>query len=168
MDRYNRTQAAKRTAGSINILRDLSMRVLYLATRVCWPVISGAHLRDFHLARHLARTTEFTYAGMDNGPWQHIGNSREDRLAEFGDAEFIRIRRGSGYNPFKIVRGLLGPIPLVLLNYTSSPIRFEIELLVQRGRFDVIQLEGVFFSAFHQPVTRISTPNPLRRRLAQH
>ncbi|MFZ0793707.1 MAG: hypothetical protein WAM65_08055, partial [Candidatus Korobacteraceae bacterium] len=42
------------------------MRVLYFSPRICWPVISGAHLRDFYFARQLARNAQLTYIGLVN------------------------------------------------------------------------------------------------------
>ena len=43
------------------------MRVLYVSPRICWPLISGAHLRDFYLARQLSRKATLTYIGLDAG-----------------------------------------------------------------------------------------------------
>ncbi len=42
------------------------MRVLYFSPRICWPIISGAHLRDFYFARQLARNAQLTYIGLVN------------------------------------------------------------------------------------------------------
>ena len=100
------------------------MRILYIATRICWPVRSGAHLRDFHIALHLARNARLTYIGMDSGE-NGIQRQKvsEHPIEPFGDTEVIRVRRSSGYNVSKIVRGLIGPRPLVVLNYTSPLVR---------------------------------------------
>ncbi len=42
------------------------MRVLYFSPRICWPTISGAHLRDYYFSRTLARNTDLTYVGLVN------------------------------------------------------------------------------------------------------
>ena len=132
------------------------MRILYIATRICWPVRSGAHLRDFHIALHLARNAKLTYIGMDsgeNGTQAH--EVCEDPIEPFGDTEVIRVRRSSGYSVSKIVRGLVGPMPLVVLNYTSPLVACEIERVLRRDSFDVVQIEGVFLSAYAQRIREL-------------
>src|SRR5215469_2806572 len=108
------------------------MRILYLATRVCWPVRSGAHLRDFHIARHLARNAKLTYLGLD---------SAEDDpdqppvciepIEDFGDAEVIRVRRETNYKVSAMVRGFIGPVPLNVLTYTSPLAAEQVEKVLR-------------------------------------
>lgn len=133
------------------------MRILYVATRICWPVRSGAHLRDFHIARHLARHAKLTYIGMDSGedgtPVQDVS---EVSIEPFGDAEVIRVRRNAGYSVNNVVRGLIGPRPLTLLNYTSPLVMQQLERVLTRDRFDVIQIEGVYIGAYIERIRQLA------------
>ena len=47
-----------RLRNQLNFRRALTMRCLYFSPRICWPLISGAHLRDFYFARQLARNAQ--------------------------------------------------------------------------------------------------------------
>jgi glycosyltransferase involved in cell wall biosynthesis len=133
------------------------MRILYVATRICWPIRSGAHLRDFHIAHHLARNARLTYIGMDSGEnGTQTQEVSRDPIEPFGDAEVIRVRRSSGYSVSKIVRGLTGPLPLVVLNYTSPLVTREIERVLSSDSFDVVQIEGVFLSAYAQRIRELA------------
>src|SRR2546427_10006070 len=40
------------------------MRVLYFAPKECWPPNTGARLRNYYLARELARHARVTYLGF--------------------------------------------------------------------------------------------------------
>lgn len=133
------------------------MRVLYLATRICWPILSGGHLRDFHLARELAKHAELTYVGMDIAEDKaRPENVWQERLDVMGDAEVVRVRRDSGYSLSKIARGLLGPTPLVVLNYTSATVMNELQRILERSSFDVIQIEGVFVSSYAARIRQLA------------
>ncbi|HLK32896.1 MAG TPA: glycosyltransferase [Terriglobales bacterium] len=51
------------------------------------------------------------------------------------------------------MRGLLGSSPVTVLNYTSSKLRKQLELLLRQQRFDSIQMEGTPLAAY-LPVLR--------------
>src|SRR3954454_7758623 len=96
------------------------MHILYLATRVCWPVRSGAHLRDFHVAKHLAENSKLTYIGLDAAEDDSIQQPVcTEQIEALGNAEVLRIRRNTGYSVGAMLRGFVGPRPLNALNYTS-------------------------------------------------
>ncbi len=42
-----------------------------------------------------------------------------------------------------LLRGVAGPLPVTVLNYTSQRIKGQLEALLAKGRFDSIQIEGV-------------------------
>ncbi len=65
------------------------MRVLYLSPRVRWPLISGAHLRDFYLARQLSRKATLTYVGLDSGAETPLGTVPQDCSHPLGNAEIL-------------------------------------------------------------------------------
>ncbi len=133
------------------------MRILYVATRICWPVTSGAHLRDFHIAQHLARHAKLTYLGMDSGEGgTQLQEVSEEPIEPFGDAKVIRVRRSAGYTVSKIVRGLIGPRPLNLLHYVSPLVMQQLERVLTDDSFDVIQIEGVYIRAYIECIRRLA------------
>jgi glycosyltransferase involved in cell wall biosynthesis len=132
------------------------MRVLYFSPRVCWPLISGAHLRDFHLARQLSRKATLTYVGLDGAGVTSLSTVSPVCLDSLGNAEIHRIRRDSGYRPGDLVRGLIGPTPVNVLNYTSAPIMAELERILRSRPFDAVQIEGVHLIAYARRVRQIA------------
>lgn len=126
------------------------MRVLYFSPRDCWPVNTGARLRDFHLARQLATKATLTYIGFVNGPTQH------QRLEPLNNSEVVLVGREPGYAPLNLVRGLLGPTPISVLNYTSTAMMGELERLLRNQTFDAIQIEGVHLFAYVQRLRELA------------
>lgn len=118
------------------------MHVLYFSPRDCWPVTTGARLRDFHLARQLAEKAKLTYVGFINGPTQrHL-------LEPLHNSEVVLVQREPGYAPLNLLRGLIGPTPISVLNYTSHAMMDELERLLRNQTFDAIQIEGVHLFAY--------------------
>ena len=135
------------------------MRILYLATRVCWPMRSGAHLRDFHLASYLARNSRLTYIGLD--PAEDNPSQPPvclEPIEALGNAEVIRIRRETVYKLGAMVRGFIGPVPLNVLNYTSQLVAEQVDKVLRSDSFDVVQVEGILMQGYL----------PIVRRLAPH
>jgi glycosyltransferase involved in cell wall biosynthesis len=137
------------------------MRILYLATRVCWPVRSGAHLRDFHIASYLARNSKLTYIGLD--PAEDTPGRPAvciEPIAALGDAEVIRIRRETIYKVGAMVRGFIGPVPINVLNYTSQLVAEQVEKVLSSNSFDVVQIEGILMQGYLHLVRQLA-PNAL-------
>jgi sugar transferase (PEP-CTERM/EpsH1 system associated) len=126
------------------------MRVLYFSPRDCWPVTTGARLRDFHLARQLASKATLTYIGFTTGETQH------QRLEALYNSEVVLVCREPGYAPLNLMRGLLGPTPISVLNYTSAAMMAELERLLRDQTFDAIQIEGVHLFAYVQRLRELA------------
>ena len=131
------------------------MRVLYVSPRVCWPLISGAHLRDFYLARQLSRKATLTYIGLEAGAESPRGTVSSDSSGPLGNAEILRIRRNAGYRPANVVRGLLGPTPLNILNFTSATAMAELERILRERSFDAIQIEGIHLVLYAKRIRQL-------------
>ena len=110
------------------------MRVLQLAPRVCWPLDTGAKLRNYHLARVLSRDARVTLLAF--------GNSSSAELRDVYD-EVITVPRGSGYSLGKLLRGAVGRTPLPLLNYMSQEMTDGVARLFTENEFDVVQVESI-------------------------
>jgi sugar transferase (PEP-CTERM/EpsH1 system associated) len=137
------------------------MRVFYLSTRFCWPTISGAHLRDFHLAKQLAAKSKLTYIGLDREMEGPIGSYRREHLGALPDSEMVRVRRQAGYGRIALVRGILGPTPFSILNFTAPQIMEKVEHVLQDNRFDIIQFEGVHLLAYARRIRQVAPNVPL-------
>ncbi len=130
------------------------MRVLYFSPRICWPTISGAHLRDFYFAQHLARNAQLTYVGLVNDDARAQAEQLRDKLGN--GAEVIALRRDQSYKPANILRGLIGPTPLNVLNFTSAAVAAELERLLQERSFDVAQIESMHLIAYARRMRQIA------------
>ena len=131
------------------------MRVLYFSPRICWPVISGAHLRDFYFARQLARNAQLTYIGLVN---DDSGEAQAALLRQQlgNDAQVHALRREAGYRKANIARGLIGPTPLNVLNFTSARVLAEVDRLLREQSFDTIQIESMHLIAYARRARQIA------------
>ena len=122
------------------------MRVLYFAPRIAWPVISGAHLRDFYFAQYLAQKSRLTYIGLVN---EDAGGQPELLREKLGNgAQVIALRRDAAYRRTNIARGLIGPTPLNVLNFTSPRVLTEVDRIFREQSFDTIQIESMHLIAY--------------------
>ena len=128
------------------------MRVLQIAPRVCWPLDTGARLRNFHLARVLSQHADVTLlAFTDNG------EPATDRLNFYQDV--ITVKRDAGYTPGKLIRGALGPTPLPVVNYTTEEMKQTLARRLEKSDFDFVQLESIHMSAC-LPIVRAARNRP--------
>jgi sugar transferase (PEP-CTERM/EpsH1 system associated) len=130
------------------------MRLLYFAAHQAWPLISGNRLRDYHLARELAKRASVTFVEMC-----HPGEKPSSPPSNCGFDEIISLKKGFGYTPGKIVRGLAGPTPLTALNYFQTRSASQLANLLTRRRFDTVQIEGVQLSNY-LPVIQAAPNRP--------
>jgi sugar transferase (PEP-CTERM/EpsH1 system associated) len=119
------------------------MRTLYFAAHQMLPLSSGNRLRDYHLARGLAKHACVTFVEVC-----HPGEvpSRPPGSCEFN--EIISLKKGAGYTLGNITRGLAGPTPLTVLNYFQTEIAFQLSEILARHRYDTVQMEGVHLSNY--------------------
>ena len=137
------------------------MRVLYLSPRVCWPLRSGAHLRDFYLARQVASRAALTFVGLDTEELPAGQDIRRERLAELNDSEVVRVRREAGYSRLNLFRGFVGPTPVSVLNFTTPVAMSVLEQLFRQQEFDAVQVESVHLIAYAELIRRIAPKVPM-------
>ena len=131
------------------------MKVLYFAPHTCWPLTTGARLRDYHLARQLAARSQVTVVGLRHPGDPKSGEPPDDS----GFARYIPLTKDRSYTLSKLVRGLAGPMPIPVLNYTSRRVAAELAAIVEEGRFDVVQVESVHLLEY-LPVIRAARSRP--------
>lgn len=117
------------------------MRVLQFAPRVCWPLDTGAKLRNYHLARVLAQRTRVSLLAFTDHQ-QSAANL--EKVYE----EVSTVERDSAYTFTKMIRGALGQIPLPVLNYTTAPMKRALAHLLGEQDFDVIQVESIHLMSY--------------------
>ncbi len=132
------------------------MRVLYFSPRICWPTISGAHLRDYYFARTLARNTDLTYVGLVNEEASAQAEQLRQRLEPHKGTKVHALRRDAGYRPVNILRGLIGPTPLNVLNYTSDKVIAALDPILREQNFDVIQIESMHLIAYARYIRKVA------------
>jgi glycosyltransferase involved in cell wall biosynthesis len=130
------------------------MRILYFSSRECWPLNTGARLRDYHFARQLARRAEVTYYGLRNPNDPQLVSIP----AEAGLRDQAIVEKDESYSPAKLIKGLIGPVPVTLLNCENERALATLEKLLTETAFDSVQLEGVHLVDY-VPVIRKVSPN---------
>jgi sugar transferase (PEP-CTERM/EpsH1 system associated) len=117
------------------------MRVLHFAPRVCWPLDTGAKLRNYHLARVLSQKASVTLLAFTDA---------EQSLAELENfyERVIAVPRDRGYTLSKTIRGALGRTPLPVLNYTTDSMKRALERALSEQEFDVVQVESIHLMTY--------------------
>ena len=91
------------------------MRLLYFAPHQLWPVVTGARLRDYHLARGLAARCAVTFLET-----RQPGEANDPPAPPCGFERVVTVVKDKSYGLSNILRGLAGPVPLTVLNAASS------------------------------------------------
>lgn len=128
------------------------MRILYFSSRECWPLNTGARLRDYHLAHQLAQYAEVSYLGLrmhNDPPAETIPLSAGLHAQQIVDKD-------PSFSPGKLIRGLIGPMPVTLLNCITPRATDALERILTSAAFDSIQLEGVHLLPYVKTIRRLS------------
>jgi glycosyltransferase involved in cell wall biosynthesis len=117
---------------------DGAIRILYFAAHQLWPANTGARLRDYHLARQLAARSSVTFVQMCQ-----VGEAQHVPPDDSGFTQIVTLTKGRTYTPSKILRGLVGPTPITVLNCWSLRSASQLADVLQSKQFDTVQMEGV-------------------------
>ena len=131
-----------------------AITLLYFAPHQAWPVNTGGRLRNHHLARELASRCSVTFVEM-----RHTGEESYEPPNNSGLADVITLDKGCTYSPFKIVRGLVGPVPVTVLNCWSRRMASGLADAFRLRQFDTVQIEGVHLMEY-LPVIREANGSP--------
>ncbi|MBC8031407.1 MAG: glycosyltransferase [Pyrinomonadaceae bacterium] len=124
-----------------------------MAPRVCWPLDTGAKLRNYHLARVLsekANVTLLAFADSDAPPVNP--ENHYERV--------VTVKRDPGYTPAKILRGALGRTPISVLNYTTDAMKRALARMLSEQDFDVVQIESIHLMGYLS-IIRSTSSRPL-------
>jgi len=131
------------------------VRILYLAPHEPWPLNTGARLRDYHLARELAKRASVTFVGVRN----ETDPESPMPPSECGFERTVILTKKTSYTVGRVLQGLAGPMPVTVLNYWSEEMRRQIAGLLAENRFDSVQVEAVHF-AMYLDVIRSAASRP--------
>jgi polysaccharide biosynthesis protein PslH len=129
------------------------MRVLHFAPRVCWPLDTGAKLRNYHLAGVLSEKADITLLAFNDA------EQLPGALEEFYE-QVIAVPRDPGYTLSKIIRGTLGSTPLPVLNYTTGSMKRALESILRERDFDIVQVESIHLMSY-LPIITMARQRPL-------
>jgi sugar transferase (PEP-CTERM/EpsH1 system associated) len=135
------------------------LRILYLAPRECWPPNTGAKLRNYYLARELARHAQLTFLSFADDQSSPESNSEIPQPNTIFERNIV-ISRPSGYTAGKLLRGAIGGMPLPVLNYFTEEMRIRLAHELNQEHFDVVQIETVPLTAYAS-VIRSTRSKPL-------
>jgi len=126
------------------------VRILFLSPRQCWPPLSGAKLREYHLARALSRWAELTYAYFAD-PGQ--APLTTDDLSF--QARIVAVPKPTAYAPWKLLRGIVGKWPLPVLNYTSPQMDAALARLDVASGYDLVHLDSIHMIRYAKVLDRL-------------
>jgi polysaccharide biosynthesis protein PslH len=160
------------------------LRVLYFAPKACWPPDTGAKLRNYYLARELARKSQLTYLGFaDDNPALAVSGQQGDIASPRADSgsaapgppgvcggsalmdigrvceQVVTVPRDRAYTLVKAIRGALGPLPLPVLNYATPAMEKELARLLETRAFGAVQVESLHLASY-LPLLRTAQPRP--------
>jgi polysaccharide biosynthesis protein PslH len=135
------------------------MRILYFAPHPLLPANTGSRLRDFYLATELCRYADVTFLEMEQAAPPDAPQREVE--AELPFERVLRLQRERAYRPSTIVRGLIGPEPIPLLNYFSPAMATRLVDLLRTVRFDTVQLVSIHLAKFLPALQAAQFPLPI-------
>jgi polysaccharide biosynthesis protein PslH len=142
-----------------------AMRILHFVPKDCFPVNTGAKLRNYYFARELAaqaRVTFLSFADNIQSPQNPLLESRDEPFAPLESfcEQVISVPHDNSYSPGKIVRGLFGRVPLTVLNYTTDAMAEVLKRTLEEKAFDIVHVESLLLAAY-LPIIRAAKNRPL-------
>ena len=113
------------------------MRILFLSPRLCLPLVTGARIREYYLARALAAHAEVTYVSFIQPDFPAPPPTD---LSFFHDVRLVPLQ--GRYSPAKIARGIFDRRPLSVLNYTTPEMRSAVQAIARQEPFDLVHVES--------------------------
>lgn len=141
-----------------------TMRILHFVPKDCFPVNTGAKLRNYYFARELAAKAKVTYLSFaDNQKTENKSiSSPKEPLAPLESfcEKVILVPHTNSYSLSKIIRGLVGRFPLTVLNYTTETMVEVLKQTLAENDFDIVHVESLLLAAY-LPIIRAAKNRPL-------
>jgi polysaccharide biosynthesis protein PslH len=141
------------------------LRILHFVPKECFPVNTGAKLRNYYFARGLAakaRVTFLSFAENKQNPESPFIVSQDKPFAPLESfcERVISVPHKNSYSPGKIIRGLVGRFPLTVLNYTTDAMAEVLRRTLEENAFDIVHVESLLLAAY-LPIIRAAKNRPL-------
>lgn len=131
-----------------------TIRLLQMAPRLCWPLNTGAKLRNFQLARVLSDQVPITFLGF-----AHEGEEAQKLTETY--QQVVAVPRDNHNSILNIARGAVGTVPLPLRNYTTGAMKRQLQTVLKAESFDVVQFESIHLLGYLPLVRAAETRLPL-------
>lgn len=131
-----------------------AMKILFFAPHQFWPITTGTRVRDFYLARALSQRSEVTFLEL-----LHPKDTPRAAPRDAGVAQVVTASRGRTYSAVRLLRGLIGPMPVTVWNCYSKQASGLLETLLNQRRFDAVHIVGSPLAAY-LPAIRSAPSRP--------
>ena len=127
------------------------MRVLYFCPHQVWPTNTGARLRNFHLANAVGSCQSVTLLQILQ-PGQAVLTSPPNNFERV-----LSVEKSRSYTVGKVLRGMIGPVPVTVLNYTAASVNRYLKEILENGNFDLVQLESVHLISYLKTIRSMAS-----------
>ncbi len=97
------------------------------------------------MARGISQRAHLTYLGFSTSA---ISTAWHGKVGFEEELDCILVPRPATYSLSNLIRGLAGPLPVTVLNFTTAAMRVELERILGSEPFDLVQMEGVHLYAY--------------------
>lgn len=126
-----------------------AMKILFFAPHQFWPITTGTRVRDYYLARVLSQRAEVTFLEL-----LHPKDAPRAAPQDAGVAQVVTASRGRTYSAGRLLRGLIGPMPVTVWNCYSKQASRILKTLLDEQRFDAVHIVGSPLAAYLPAVRR--------------
>ena len=125
------------------------LKILFICPQPLWPVNTGARLRNFNLANALCSQAEVSIL-------QAVNPADPPPQTESPFKNVLSAQRGKSYTPWKILRGIFGPLPITVLNYASPAIENALRQTLETNIYDIVQIESIHMAPYLKTIRNLS------------
>ena len=115
----------------------MEFKVLQLASANIASPTTGSQLRNYYLARELAKVMDVTHIGFGEPGEMARQTEAEDRI------RVVLAPKERAYTIAKLARGALGRTPVTLLNFRSAAMAAALAKELTAAHYDSVLIEGI-------------------------
>lgn len=115
----------------------MKFKLLQLASANIVTTSGGMHLRNYHLARQLAKVMDVTHIGLGEPGELAWPTECQDGI------RIVLAPKGRAYTIAKLAWGALGRTPVTLLNFHSPPMAAALAKELAAHDYDTVLIEGI-------------------------
>ncbi len=112
---------------------------------------TGARLRNFHLANAVGTRASVTFLQILQ-PGEAVVTPPPNNFERV-----LSVEKSRSYTYGKVLRGMVGPLPVTVLNYTAASVEGYLKGILQTGNFDLIQLESIHLISYLKTIRSMAS-----------